>query len=141
MSSIVRDHSDHVQLFIDSLGVKGEYRRTLKKAVKTVLGEKSANDREFLNSLLENPAILGSLEKYCLYDKDVFVTFIIFREEPLLLKANILMSLEKVEEARDVFLMVLGNDDTCADALEGLKNCEETIEEDGIMTAFRDLFI
>ena len=83
MSSIVRDHSDHVQLFIDSLGVKGEYRRTLKKAVKTVLGEKSANDREFLNSLLENPAILASLEKYCLYDKDVFVTFIIFRVEPL----------------------------------------------------------
>ena len=83
MSSIVRDHSDHVQLFRDSLGVKGEYRRTLKKAVKTVLGEKSANDRNFLNSLLDNPAILGSLEKYCLYDKDVFVTFIIFREEPL----------------------------------------------------------
>ena len=41
MSSILRDHSDDVQLFIDSL------------------------------------------EKYCLYDKDVFVTFIIFREEPL----------------------------------------------------------
>ena len=82
MSSIVRDHSDDVQLFRDSL-VKGEYRRTLKKAVKSVLGEKSANDREFLNSLLGNPAILGSLEKYCLYDKDVFVTFIIFREEPL----------------------------------------------------------
>ena len=42
MSSIVRDHSDDVQLFIDSLGVKGEYRRTLKKAVvKTVLGQKS----------------------------------------------------------------------------------------------------
>ena len=59
----------------------------------------------------------------------------------LLLKANILMGLEKVEEARDVFLMVLRNYDTCADALEGLKNCEETIEEDGIMTAFRDLFI
>ena len=39
--------------------------------------------KKFLNSLLENPAILGSLEKYCLYDKDVFVTFIIFREEPL----------------------------------------------------------
>ena len=51
------------------------------------------------------------------------------------------MGLEKVEEARDVFLMVLRNDDTCADALEGFKNCEETIEEDGIMTAFRDLFI
>ena len=83
MSSIVRDHSDHVQLFIDSLGVKGEYRRTLEKPVKTVLGEKFANDREFLNSLLENPAILGSLEKYCLYDKDVFVSYIIFREEPL----------------------------------------------------------
>ena len=82
MSSIVRDHSDHVQLFIDSL-VKGEYRRTLKKTVKTVLGEESANDRDFLNSLLENPAILTSLEKYCLYDKDVFFTFIIFREEPL----------------------------------------------------------
>ena len=77
MSSIVRDHSDHVQLFRDSLGVKGEYRRTLKKAVKTVLGEEFANDRNFLNSLLDNPAILGSLEKYCLYDKDVFVTFII----------------------------------------------------------------
>ena len=83
MSSIVRDHSDDVQLFIDSLGVKGEYRRTLKKAVKTVLGEECANDRNFLNSLLENPAILGSLEKYCLYDNDVFVTFNIFREEPL----------------------------------------------------------
>ena len=45
MSSIGRDHSDHVQLF--------------------------------------KSAILGSLEKYCLNDKDVFVTFIIFREEPL----------------------------------------------------------
>ena len=64
MSSIVRDHSDHVQLFIDSL-VK-EYRRTLKKAVKTILGEKFTIAGNFLNSLLENPAILGSLEKYCL---------------------------------------------------------------------------
>ena len=51
MSSILRDHSDDVQLFKDSLGVKGEYRRTLKKTVKTVLGEKSSNDRNILTSL------------------------------------------------------------------------------------------
>ena len=51
------------------------------------------------------------------------------------------MDLEKMEEARDVFLMVLGNDDTCEDAWEGLKKCEETIEEDGIMASFRDLFL
>ena len=66
MSSILRDHSDDVQLFIDSLGVKGEYRRTLIKAVKTVLGEKSATDSNFLISLSENPVVLTSLEKYCL---------------------------------------------------------------------------
>ena len=48
MSSILRDHSDEVQLFIDSLGVKGEYLRTLKKAVKTVLGEKFANETSMI---------------------------------------------------------------------------------------------
>ena len=81
MSSILRDHSDDVQLFIDSLvkyylyrrilngkrrTMNGKRRQALKKAVKTVLGEKIATDSNFLNSLLDNPAILGSLEKYCL---------------------------------------------------------------------------
>ena len=57
------------------------------------------------------------------------------------MKANILMSLKKVEEARDIFLMVLGNNYECKDAWEGIKTCEEIIEEDGIMAAFRNLFI
>ena len=53
------------------------------------------------------------------------------------------MGLEKMEDARDVFLMflVLGNDDMREDAWEGLKKCEETIEEDLIMALFRDLFL
>ena len=61
--------------------------------------------------------------------------------ETLLMKANILMSLKKVEEARDIFLMVLGNNYECKDAWEGIKTCEEIIEEDEIMVAFRNLFI
>ena len=48
---------------------------------------------------------------------------------------------EKVEEARDVFLMVLENNYECKDAWEGIKTCEEIIETDGIMASFRNLFI
>ena len=74
MSSIVRDHSDHVQLFRDSLGVKGEYRRTLKKVVTIMMDKDYADDRKFLNCLLKNIVILETMEQCKEYDSQMICT-------------------------------------------------------------------